>query len=194
MKLALFLALLQASAYAGVTTITSIQDLAQIKAACSDPASVGNQLAPSEIKIFCGEKITEWEQQVGGEISLNTTDFVNSSATTNKPNAGAPLETKSYPSDANKFICYKYLEFSKEANLMKSVTCDEVLAISDLNLFCKETIAEEVAVNPLIYVSTATGRLVDNCLAVNPLTPTPTPFNPGQEPGQQPIRRGRGHR
>lgn len=196
MKLALFLVLLQASAFAGIETIYSKKDLDAIKAACSDPASVGNQLAPSVIKISCGETRTGWDQTLNGERSFSTSDSVTSSATTNKPNAGAESETKSYPSEADKFACYKYSEFKEVVISLRDSNCAEVLTIDDLNKFCKDKIAEDSeATGGAIWSKTDTGVVIDGCTSAQPVV-APTPFGgtPVQDPVQQPIRRGRGQR
>jgi len=191
MKLALFLVLLQASAYASYESIYTLQDLAAIKAACSDPASVGNQIQPSDIKIFCSERKTGWQESANGFKSLATSDSVTSSATSSKPNAGAAAETKSYTSLPDRFVCNKYAEYAATANSVTDVNCEEVLAITDLNQFCKDAIARDLVVNPNIFNLVFTGVVIDTCAVA---APTPFGGTPVQDPGQQPIRRGRGQR
>jgi hypothetical protein len=193
MKVAIFFALLTASAYAEIESIYSVKDLAAIKLACSDPAAAGNQLAPSDIKIFCKEIKTGWEESANGFKSLATSDSVTSSATSSKPNAGAASETKTYPSDPAQFVCNKYAEYKAEANSVSDVTCEQVLEITDLNQFCKDQIAQDLIVNPNIFNLVYTGVVVDTC-AVAPVGPSPFGTTPGQDPVQQPIRRGRGQR
>jgi len=191
MKLALLLLLLQTTAYAEFDAIESAKTLDQIKAACNDPASAGNQIAPQSIKIFCSEEKNGWEAAEPGSLSETAYDLVTSMATTDKPNVGAAPEQKSYDSAPFLLICPKYQEYVLQANQNIFFTCTEILQINDLNVFCKNAFAVQSADNPNFYTKTLTGKTKDTCIA-----PTPGTFGgtPVQDPVQQPIRRGRGQR
>jgi len=185
MKLALFLVLLTGSAFAEMKSIYSMKDLAAIKAACTDPASVGNQALPTDIKIFCTLVKTGWEESASGLKNLNTAVIVTSSATSSKPNAGAASETKTYSSEPFSYVCDKYSEYNAEASSVTDVTCEQVLEIADLNQFCKDAIEQDAAMNPGIFNVVFTGKVTDTC--ADNVAPGTFGDTPVQDPSQSPL-------
>jgi hypothetical protein len=171
MKFSLIISLF---ALLGGFALASTKDLASVQQGCSDPGSIQNQNPPSEITINCTGNKTVWTQITANPIVLVQTASVTTSITTDKPNVGSSASTTPVLIQNQIAGCPVYIKTSMSGTSSYIVTCEEVMAMTDLQEWCFAKLIEEGAANPNVWTSTQSGETYQPCQNTTP-PPASTP-------------------
>jgi hypothetical protein len=187
MKLASILFLIFSFSAFSATVVEKHTDLETVKLACKDPGAVHNQLPPSDIKVACKAYQCKWmDAPTPGTFSSPPSTYeVCSAMMTNKPGIHVGKSCRDFGGTPTTFECPVIEESCAKIVMSKPITCEEVMGITDLNIWCQAVIADDVASNPDIVVWEKTGHSINLCGGA----PVPTPQDPGQDPGQDPAAR-----
>jgi hypothetical protein len=156
----------------GGFALASMKDLTLVQKACSDPSSVGNQRPPSEININCTGKKVVWTMTIQNPTTLVQTASVTTSITTEKPNVGSAPSTTPVLVPNKIAGCPVYTKTDMTGTLSFMVTCEEVMAITDLQEWCFAKLTQEGNTNPGVWTSTHSGEIYEPCGQTESGTPT----------------------
>ncbi len=187
MKLLIFMYLtVFAFAAMASTTVEKQADLDLVKQACKDPASVHNQIPPSDIKIGCSMKVTKWMSSgTPGTFGAPAgSKEVCSLLTTSKPGIHMPKDCVARPAaPPTTFNCPIIAEYFAHVITFYGSTCDEIVNVTDLGVYCDDRLTSDIAADPNVLQFSPTGWVINLCDIVPMPAPTGT-GNPGQDPRQ----------
>lgn len=166
--LVLFLSLLTLNAFGD-------DGIADLKSGCLNPSRWHNQIPPSEIKITCMDERIEWVRTTDGSGTFYNSRKMCTSAMINKPNIKAPKICEPCGWPDSPFKCEGFKETCSTVAMTYSVTCDQIISMKDILMFCLNAIDKEVAIDQEILDVKDTGRTkkicgVENFINEKPMT------------------------
>jgi hypothetical protein len=144
MSFILISGLFSIDAVAGTVQGTSLDSVRQ---ACENPASIHNQVAPSNMQITCREVKYAWQPIVGQSIDLPTANYITASLQSDKINTNAVTVAQQAP--VQTVTCPAYQQTMETVETVRPVTCEEIaLDKRSSTEFCADAISTLRAANP----------------------------------------------
>ena len=130
-----------------------------LKQGCKDPASIHNQLPPTDIKVFCEQSQCRWF--LGKPVKVTKENYKNSCGKifTNKPNLGVGRKCSACSSYPTTFELPTLEEKCCEFKTVYQVTCDQVMKLDTVESFCLGQTDLEVASDNAILEWKPTGKV-----------------------------------
>ncbi len=138
-------------------------DLDLIKLACKDPGAVHNQMPPTDLKVTCRETMCDWVPGPSTYGEMPNWKKVCGALMTNKPGIHVPKWCWGLPAAPTPYGCPTYQEQMSEVEMVFSVTCDEVMAMTSIKDFCAGKMAAEIQANESILTVSKTGKTMSLC-------------------------------
>ncbi len=136
----------------------------EVKAACLNPARFQNQVAPTNIQVSCRDVQLKWVPAGDATVALPTAHAVTTSVMSDKYHV-APVSA-TVDSAAQVVACAQYKQVSESLELVRSSSCDEMVAYTgSATDFCSSAAATMRANNASAIVIADTGRTVSMCPA-----------------------------
>lgn len=134
----------------------------EVKAACLNPAQYQNQVAPTNIQVSCKDVQLKWVATTDGSVSLQTAHAVTTSVASDKYNV-SPVSGV-VDSAAQVFACAQFKQVSESLELVRAISCDEMVAYTGSALeFCSAAAATMRANNASAIVIADTGSTISLC-------------------------------
>jgi hypothetical protein len=154
---------LTVSVFAGNPSATqSVKEVSwdDLKGACSNPHSQGNQNQPAAITISCKHSKKRWEQSSSPSKLLNTR-FVRGSLKSNKYTVS---EQRTETDTLQDVTCSKYNQvldvYSRD---LKEIGCGEIADFDSITEFCQERLDFDIDGQSDIVSTSATGQQKSYC-------------------------------
>lgn len=155
--------------FAGIASAGNMQQnvgFTDLKKTCSDPASMQNQIAPTNIQITCKDVITKWLPVGDGAFSMGTSRYVTTSVQSDKYTVAA--EDAFVPIANQVATCPRFKQVVETLTVAKATTCAELTSYNGSSTdFCAATLNSMRASNLEAANLTETGAVLDLCISGN---------------------------
>ncbi len=133
-----------------------------LKSACQNPAKFHNQVAPTKIQVACSDITYKWVPESDGTFDLPTAHQVTTSVSSDKYSvAPGSYEIATSP---QVLACSQYKQVSDKVDLVRAVTCEELIAFTgSASDFCSSAAASMASANKEAVVREDTGKTMSLC-------------------------------